>query len=77
MSLFDQLEQFIADEKAGKIKPKGKGKKAAKAKKVKPAVNPLTAVKYTQPGKRLPGERHGWKVQPCPPPPVALGVSRL
>jgi hypothetical protein len=65
MSLFDQLDAFIADEKSGKIKPK----KAAKAKKVKPAVNPLTAVKYTQPGKRLPGERHGWKEQPCPPPP--------
>ena len=60
MSLADQMEAFLTD--AVNAKPRKKSKPKA-------PINPNLAVKYTQSGKRLPGERHGFGV-PIPKPTI-------
>ena len=62
MSLLAQLKAAVADgtiAKAGKPRKKGTAKPKAE-------VNPNTAKKYTRPGQRLPGERHGFVPMPKP-----------
>ena len=61
MSLLSQLEAFVAD---GTI---AKASKPRKPGKPKAPVNPNLAKKYTRPGHKLPGERHGFAV-PVPKP---------
>jgi hypothetical protein len=62
MSLLSQLEAFVTD---GTIAKTAKPRKPGKPKK---PFNPNTAVKYTRPGHRLPGERHGFVPMPKPKP---------
>jgi hypothetical protein len=67
MSLLNQLKAFIEEGKIAKAgKPQKKGKK-------KPD-NPNIAKKYTRPGHRLPGERHGYA--PPVPKPVIFNENR-
>jgi len=65
MSLLSQLNAAVAD---GTIAKAGKPRKPGKPKK---PVNPNIAKKYTRPGHRLPGERHGF-APPVPKPVIFL-----
>ena len=61
MSLLSQLNAAVAD---GTIAKAGKAKSKSKP---KAPVNPNIAKKYTRPGQRIAGERHGFAV-PVPKP---------